>query len=437
MSSTKQGGGKAPDFAREILRQGEHFAQDAGHKLYYFHAGLYRRDGDEHVRRLVKKLSGDEQWSSHLAKEVGEYIRVDAPQLWECPPLEEINVRNGILNVNTKQLRTHDARFLCAVQLPVDFDANATCSEWERQISETFPQDAAQAGVAWEIVAWLMLPDTRIQKSLLLLGDGGTGKSTFLTALTAFLGKENVSHLSLHKLETDRFAVARLVGKLANICADLPSTHLTTSSIFKALTGGDRMSGEYKFGDIFEFIPFARLVFSANQPPRSADASNAFYQRWVVLPLDTPFRGTKDEIDRGKLDARLADPQQLSGVLNRALDALSWVRKNGLTETDSMREAAAQFRAATDPVAIWLERNTVADPSAVTLKAALFQAFNEDSESQGRPPMSDKAFGAALKHHRPGLLEAQRTINGKPKQHCWLGITFRLGNAEEGAGEAA
>ena len=61
-----------------------------------------------------------------------------------------------------------------------------------------------------------------------------------------------------------------------------------------------------------------------------------------------------------------------------------------------MREAAASFRAVTDPLAIWLDRNTLDDPNAVTTKKDLILAFNKDAEQRGRPPMPEKAFGSAL-----------------------------------------
>jgi hypothetical protein len=48
---------------------------------------------------------------------------------------------------------------------------------------------------------------------------------------------------------------------------------------FKALWAGDTLVAEYKFKDSFEFTPYARLVFSANHPPRSADSSHAFFRR--------------------------------------------------------------------------------------------------------------------------------------------------------------
>ncbi len=85
-----------------------------------------------------------------------------------------------------------------------------------------FPSDGRV--LAYEIIGWLMIPDMSLQKSILLIGDGANGKSVYLWAVSAFLGRENIASLSLQRLEGDKFAAARLVGKLANICADLPVT---------------------------------------------------------------------------------------------------------------------------------------------------------------------------------------------------------------------
>jgi putative DNA primase/helicase len=118
--------------------------------------------------------------------------------------------------------------------------------------------------------------------------------------------------------------VARLVGKLANICPDLPSTDLTGTSVFESITGGDSLLAEPKFEESFEFVPYARLVFSANLPPKSQDASPAFFRRWLVAPFEKTFQvGAAGTIPRADLDAMLADPAELSGVLNKALLALA------------------------------------------------------------------------------------------------------------------
>ena len=88
------------------------------------------------------------------------------------------------------------------------------------------------------------------------------------------LGSANVSHVPLQALDEDRFEVAELDGRLANICGDLDPRAARSSSTFKVLTGGtDQVTAERKFGQPFAFLPSARLIFSANEAPASADLS--------------------------------------------------------------------------------------------------------------------------------------------------------------------
>jgi len=244
-----------------------------------------------------------------------------------------LNVTNGLLRICDRKLLPHSPEHLSPIQLLVKFEPHAKCPQTDNFVAEVFPKDAQS--LAWEITAWLMCPNTSIQKGILLVGDGGNGKSRWLAQQRTFLGKNNTSGISLHKLESDRFAPSRLIGKLANICPDLPSNHLSGTSTFKAITGGDTITAEYKLKDSFDFVPYARLVFSANHLPRSEDASKAFFDRWLVVPFDRTFRGTAHEIPSAELDARLSDPAELSGLLNRALDVLP----NGLSQPPSVQAA--------------------------------------------------------------------------------------------------
>jgi putative DNA primase/helicase len=407
----------------DTICQREHFAQDEGGKLYRFSGGVYKAKGEEFVRRQVKSLlqewKATQGWSRALGENVVEYVRVDAPLLWERPPLDVINVLNGLLDVAKKELRPHNPAHLSPIQLPVKYDAKATCPAIEKFVGEVFPPDAT--ALAWEIPAYLMTPDTSIQKALLLLGPGGNGKSTWLEMLIAFLGRSNVSALSLHKLESDRFSVARLYGKLANICPDLPTEHLAGTSVFKSITGGDQLTGEHKFKDSFEFTPFCRLGFSANDAPRSQDASQGFFERWLVILFNRSFRGTSAEVSRKVLDARLSAPSELSGLLNKAIAALPQVRTGRFSQCESVTRAWQEFVATTDPLAIWLDRYTVDDSTAVVVKRTLRVAFNAHLESQGKPAITDTAFGLAIVKHRPKLEIKQRTVSGK-LQWCYVGI---------------
>lgn len=407
----------------------DHFAQDGGGKLYYFNKGRYCPRGAERVKARVKAiltgLSLADQWSSRLATEVVEYVRVDSPMLWDAPPDDVLCVENGLLDVTTRELKPHSPDYLSPVQLPVKYDPAATCPAIEKFVGEVFPSD--NQTLAYEIPAYAMLPDISIQKSVLLVGEGGNGKSRYLMMVTALLGRRNVSGVSLHRLESDKFATGRLYGKLANICPDLPSEHLTGTSMFKAIVGGDIIVGEEKYFSSFEFKVFAKLLFSANNPPRANDASEGFFDRWLVAKCDRRFRGEVGvEIPAKVLDAILSEPGELSGLLNKALDVLPALRKRGrFTESDSTSAAFNEFHATTDPMAVWLDGATLEEPDAIVLKDSLHAAYCRYTAKRGLASMTNKAFGMKLKKLRPNIDDGQRKVGGKDRQHVWLGIGLR------------
>jgi P4 family phage/plasmid primase-like protien len=431
MLPRSRGGGLVKQLSDEIS-SGENFAQDQSGELYRFHEGLYVPDGERHVKGLVKMLlekrNETQLWSSNRANEVVEYLRVDSPLLWERPPLDVVNVANGLLDVTTGELRSHSPAFLSPAQLPVTFNASVKCPAWEKFVVDVFPKDAQE--LAWEIPAWLMTPDTSIQKAILLRGEGANGKSVYLAGLRTFLGRANVASETLHRLESNRFAVAQLVGKLANICPDLPSASLAGSSVFKLITGGDCITGERKFKQPFSFIPFSRLVFSANHLPRSADASHAYFRRWIILPFERTF-DPSEQIPREVLDAQLAAPSELSGLLNKALGAVAAIRTRGrLHEPESVCGAGQEFVRLTDPVAAWLNSMTIQSPAWTVPKDVLLEEYNGTAVLQGRPIITSTALGLAIKRFLPGIKDAQRKVDGR-RQWVWLGLGLRTSEFQE------
>lgn len=416
----------------DSILSADSFAIDASGLLYRYHHGVYRPDGRGHIKQCCKQLleswKSTKSWSTYRVDQVYEYICTDAPRLWDRPPLNVLNVKNGLLDLETGELHPHTPDHTSSIQLPVEYDPEADCPTWHKFVEEVFPEDCSQ--LPWELLAWLMTPDTSIQKAVLLLGEGRNGKSTFLAAVKAFLGRENVTGLSLHKLETDRFAAARLVGKLANICPDLPSCHLVSTSTFKALTGGDPVHAERKFRESFEFEPFARLVFSANHPPQGADSSGAFFRRWLVVPFERTFIG-QDEIPRNVLDAQLADSKELSGVLNMALIALHRIRAQGITESESMREAWRQFQQVTHPIMAWLDTYTLEEGAEVyVIKADLLQAYNDYAKANRQPVLADNLFSQAIRQWKPDIREGQKRLgDGRPT--VWYGIGLKTVNFTE------
>jgi len=413
----------ASEIANTISR-GDCFAQDAGKYLYVYQSGCYAAGGDEYIRRRVQEVleeeDKDRSWSKNKGNEVVEYIRLRSPQLLDRPTETIVNLQNGLLNVETGKFTDHTPEHLSPVQLPIAFDPEATCPTWEQFVFEVFPEDAQE--LAWEIIGYLMVPSTFIQKAILLYGEGGNGKSTFLEALTAFIGRQNVSNVALPDLDGNRFAAAQLVGNLANICADLPKQRLTETAMFKKITGGDTIQGERKHKPLFSFVPYSRLIFSANHLPRSDDQSQGFFDRWLVAPFDRVFRGTKNEIPRDVLDKRLADPKELSGVLNKAIPAYQRLRKTGrFTESKSMRTQFKRLKAKSDPMGVWADEYVEVFAQGTATASDILSHYNGWATDRGLPERDEAALGKDLKRIFRDIQKAKRGPKGQ-QATVYLGI---------------
>ena len=114
--------------------------------------------------------------------------------------------------------------------------------------------------------------------------------------------------------------------------------------MFKAITGGDTVQAEYKYGAAFDFAPWALPFYSINKAFGSAHSSEGWVARWVVVPFPTSFIGCEDRT----LDARLQSAAELRGIPRRGIEALPALMERGrFTEPESLRElGVAKIRAA-------------------------------------------------------------------------------------------
>jgi phage/plasmid-associated DNA primase len=204
------------------------------------------------------------------------------------------------------------------------------------------------------------------------------------------------------------------VGKLVNVYADLPAQHLASSAIFKTITGGDPLLAERKFKESFEFRPFCRLIFSANHYPTSQDTSLAFFRRWIVLPFERSFSDHDPKrVDPTVMEARLRTPAELSGLLNLAVGVLPAFQARGrFVEGETTQGAWVEFRDQTDPLANWLDHQTVPTPTAFISRKDLRIKYANYLKVEGRPPMGEKTLYAGVRRLRPMVKEGQKMVGG-------------------------
>lgn len=370
-------------------------------RLYRYADGVYRGDGESFARVSVRRLLGS-QFKRRHTDEALAYLRAFECVVSDRQPEGPINVRNGLLEWSGERpvLRPHDPEIVSTIQIPIAWNPEARCPRIEAFLASVVP-DAIK--FVLEVIGYALLPANPLRVAVLLLGPGRNGKSVLLMMVKALIGAENVSVVPLQVMTENRFAAAELFGKLANICGDLDARALKQTDSFKMLTGGDPMLAERKHRDHFTFQPFALPIFSANEPPQSSDQTEAWFDRWIVVPMER--RIPESEIDP-HLASKLTTREELEGLLVLAVEGLQRVMARGRFDLpDSVQRARLAYRERLDTVAGFVGEECQLEPDAWTQRSALYVAYRRWATDGGRLPVSAATFN---EHLRSGFADRVR-----------------------------
>jgi len=216
------------------------------------------------------------------------------------------------------------------------------------------------------------------------------GKSVFLETLAAVL--DNVSHLELSEL-FDRFKIAELEGKLANICTDVETSKVMDAR-FKKIVAGEPQSAERKFKNPFEFQPFAKILFSANDFIPTKDRTHGFYRRFDILRFNRIFK-----LDEQKPDLLQELKKEVPGIFNWALKGLGRLSQQNwiMTKSAYMEDCHKEFKRATNPLQLFIEDECVIEGNATVDSNELRRRYKQYCEDKGYKVLSDNKLGQELK----------------------------------------
>lgn len=286
--------------------------------------GTYLPNGEQHIRRsyqefinnaLDRGIDLSKYTTIATINEIVDTIRRRTMRQREDaqPPPNLVCLANCILDVNTMQTSPFTPEHCFTSKLAVRHDPTATCPEIDKFLKGVVKETDIK--IIEEVAGICLIREDKLQKAVCMIGEGSNGKSTLIRLFTEFLGHENITSVSLQELETDKFAVANLYGKHANLVADMSGDDLKGTAKFKACTGGDTVRAQNKNGQPFFFINHAKFIISCNRLPKSPDGSMAFFRRILILHFTHSFEGTEDR----NILQRITTPSELSGFLNRAI----------------------------------------------------------------------------------------------------------------------
>lgn len=350
MFFSKHDGLLALELAKAVLAMGP-LTTDHGGALYQYASGVWISDGERVIRNRVTELLQN-LYRTAYANVVIDMLRSREPTLGDDQlDTTYLNLPNGLLDWRTGQLHSHDPAVPSVIRIPVDWDPDATCPQIEQWIGEVFPDDARE--FIEEVIGYSLYNGNPLHKAVLLFGRGRNGKGTLIRLLQALLGRHNFSSESPQMLDENRFRIAELYGKLANLVGDVDPRIFKATETFKKACGEDYLSAERKNGHPFKFVCRALMVCAFNALPRTADTTEGFFSRWIVVPFPGHF--PPGIADPGRED-KMHDPAELRGLLVLAVRGLRRVMaRNGFQLPPSVEKETTAFRRVADPVRAFLD----------------------------------------------------------------------------------
>ena len=205
---------------------------------------------------------------------------------------DRIHVANGTLFLDG---RFETDKEFCLNRLPVSYNPEAPKPErWLRFVEELlYPEDIPPLQ---EYMGYCLIPVTRAQQMLLLVGKGGEGKSRIGVVLSAMLGN-NMYCGSIAKLEVSPFARADLEFQLLMVDDDMKLEALPQTNYIKTIITAELpLDLEKKSQQSYQGELYCRFLGFGNGSLKALyDRSEGFFRRQIILTTKRKDKNRKDD----------------------------------------------------------------------------------------------------------------------------------------------
>jgi putative DNA primase/helicase len=204
------------------------------------------------------------------------------PPIW---PRGYVPFNNGLLNIATGELIPATQEFSLAWCLPHPYSDSAECPMIKAWLLNAVNNDPETAEL---LRAWLaaLIRGIPLQYLLMLIGSGGSGKSTFVTLASALVGELNMAVSTLRDIEGNRFEAGRIFGKRLLIINEA-GKHGGALNMLKAITGSDPIPLERKNEQQSGSFVFEGLaILASNEDLQSTDSTSGLERRRVSVRFD-------------------------------------------------------------------------------------------------------------------------------------------------------
>ena len=392
-----------------MFLKNNHHIKRINNQLHLYKDGIYVSGLAEIEAEMIKHIP---QLNRAKRTEVLSYLDI---MIRENTPATEANwiaFRNGLLNIYDDTFVPFSHEHVITNKIDWDYNPNAYDELTDKTLDRISCNDPQIRMLLEEMVGYTMFRRNELGKAFILTGTGSNGKSTFLNMLKTMLGRRNVSVLDLKKLN-DRFSTVMLFGKLANIGDDISEEFVTDTADFKKIVTGETIDAEQKGQPKFEFEPYVKLLFSANNIPRIGKGrdSHAILRRLIIVPFNAKF-SSKDPDYVPFIGDKLQTQESIEYFIQLGIKAVKRVlidRK--FTESEQVQRELEEFEENNNPI-LGFFKDTDKDEIENEPTNQVYQKYQEYCLANSLQPLSNGEFSKQVKRHFDFVI-ADKKINGK------------------------
>lgn len=394
-----------------FLKNNHHIIRING-QLHIYKDGIYIPGQSEIESAMISHIP---QLNKAKRSEVMAYLDILIRENTPTADTRMIAFRNGLLNIEDDSFVQFTHEHIITNIIPWDYNPNAYYQLTDEVMDNISCHDKETRSLLEEMIGYCMFRRNELGKAFILTGSGSNGKSTFLNMLKTMIGRKNLSVLDLKKLD-DRFSTVMLFNKLANIGDDISDEFITDSASFKKIVTGETIDAEQKGQPKFDFEPYVKLIFSANNIPRIGKGkdSSAIKRRLVIIPFNARFDSSNPNF-KPFIGDELRGQESMEYMIRLGLKALkNLLKERKFTTSEAMQRELEEFEETNNPVlGFFHEAERDSDIKIENEPTSeVYKSYQEYCIMSNLTPMSAGEFSKQVKKYY-GFTIKDRKIQGK------------------------
>lgn len=331
-----------------------------------------------------------------------------------------LNLENGLLNIETLELREHTPEYLSLRRIPVIYDSLATCPKISKFLHQIFYSKDIR--YILQKIGLSLTSDITYQDGTFLFGTGNNGKTTFYNLLRILIGVSNSCGVDLYKL--NGFEFSRIENKLANIVSDIDSSQKINIQNYKLYVGNEMVIQiNRKFIEPYDIPPTAYMWYSCNTvfPQVPIDTDKGFWRKVTIIECPNEFDFNEDT----KILEKIATPPELSGLLNLVLLNVRYLYNRGSFSKryKDWGKYKDFWLTKNNLFSVFVEEETITDKQYYSNKQETLKRINIWLVGKGKTPITDKKLTQMIKG-LPKFYNERVSID-KRQRWVYTGFTFK------------